>query len=153
MARFRLQSILDLKQRLEDAQQQTLAGLMLQRLRADEALHVLEQQADAQQQALAAQVSAGRVDPSAVRAALAYIDSVRGAMAAERERIEAIGAQVRQSREQLTEIAREKHVIERLRDRQAAAEAMDAERREQRAADELAAQRFARHTLREGVRR
>lgn len=142
--RFRLQTVLDVKQRLEDVQQQELAALAHQRHLAEEALQLLGQQAEEQQCALAGRVADGRIDLTDVRAALAYIEAVRASIAAQRDRAGELEERVRASRERLVGIARERRMLEHLRDRQAATEAQEADRRDQRAADELVGQRYAR---------
>lgn len=144
MAKFRLQSVLDLKQRLEDAQQRELATLTQQRLRAEEALQYLARQQHEQEEALASRVNGGQLHVDGVRSALAYIEGVRASITAERDRAAALEARIRDSRTRLTEIARERNVLERLRERHLEAETVEAGRRDQRAADELTSQRYAR---------
>lgn len=141
---FRLQTVLDVKQRLEDVQQQELAALAQQRQMAEEALRLLAQQAEEQQGALAGRVADGRLDLSDVQAALAYIEAVRVSIAEQRDRASELELKVRESRERLAGIARERHMLELLRDRHQAAAAAEADRLDQRAADELVSQRFAR---------
>jgi flagellar export protein FliJ len=142
--RFRLQTVLDVKQRLEDVQQQELAALAQQRQLAEEALRLLAQQAEEQQNALAQRVADGRIDLTDVQAALAYIEAVRVSIAAQRDRASELEQKVRESRERLAGIARERHMLELLRDRHGAAALAAADQLDQRAADELVGQRFAR---------
>jgi flagellar FliJ protein len=144
VARFRLQTVLDLKQRMEDAQQQELAALAHQRQMAEEALRLLAQQAEQHQRALAERTASGRIDPREIAGALAYIEAVRASIAAQRDLASELEAKVRESRERLLGITREKRMLERLRERHVAAEAQEADRRDQRAADELVSQRYAR---------
>lgn len=144
MANFRLQTVLDLKQRLEDAQQQELANLAQQRLQAEEALRLLAQQQRAQEEALANRVRNGQLHADEVGAALAYIENVRISITAQRDDTTALEARIRESRERLTELARERQVLEKLRERHLEAEAVEETRRDQRAADELVSQRYAR---------
>ena len=143
-SRFRLQTVLDVKQRLEDVQQQELGALAQQRAIAEEALRLLAQQAEEHQQALAARVAGGRIDMRDVRGALDYIEAVRTSIATQRDRATELEARVRGSRERLASIARERRMLELLRDRQDAAALQEADREDQRAADELVGQRYAR---------
>lgn len=142
--RFRLQTVLDVKQRLEDVQQQELAALAQQRQIAEEALRLLAQQAEEQQDALAARQSSGRIDLSDMQVTLNYIEAVRASIAAQRDHAAALELEIRASRERLAGIARERHMLELLRDRHAAAVQVAADQQDQRAADELVSQRFAR---------
>lgn len=144
MPEFRLQSVLDLKQRLVDAQQQALAALALQQQQAEDALRTLAQRAEAQQQALAQRGGHGPLDLDEVQHSLQYIEAVRASIEAQRDLATQLEAQVRESRERLTALSREQHMLERLRDRHLAAAALEADRRDQRDADELSGQRFAR---------
>ena len=142
--RFRLQTVLDVKERLEEVQQRELAALAQQRQLAEEALRLLAQQSDEQQAALAERVSGGRLDLSDVQAALLYIEAVRASIAAQRDRAGELELKVRESRERLAGIARERHMLELLRDQHHAAARAAADQADQRAADELVSQRFAR---------
>lgn len=144
MAKFRLQSVLDLKQRLEDAQRLELANLAQQRLRAEEALQLLGRQEQEQEEALARRVRAGHLRPDEVTAALAYVDGIRASIGAQRDRAAQLEDRIRESRARLTEVARERHVLERLRERYLEDAAIEEGRRDQRAADELTSQRYAR---------
>ncbi|MFA7297238.1 MAG: flagellar export protein FliJ [Dehalococcoidia bacterium] len=144
MAKFRLQTVLDLKQRLEDAQQRELGMLTQQRLRAEEALQYLAAQEREQEEALASRVHGGRLHIDEVRSAMSYIDGVRASIVAQRDRAAELEARIRDSRTRLTEIARERNVLERLRERHTESEAVESGRRDQRAADELTSQRYAR---------
>lgn len=144
MAKFRLQTVLDLKQRLEDAQQRELGMLTQQRLRAEEALQYLAVQEREQEEALATRVHGGRLHIDEVRSAMSYIEGVRASIAAQRDRAAELETRIHDSRMRLTEIARERNVLERLRERHAETEAVETGRRDQRAADELSSQRYAR---------
>jgi flagellar FliJ protein len=144
MANFRLQTVLELKQRLEDAQQQELANLAQQRLQAEEALRLLAQQQHEQEEALATRVRRGQLHADEVGSALAYIEGVRISITAQRDHTSALELRIRESRERLAELARERQVLEKLRDRHNEAEAVEETRRDQRAADELVSQRYAR---------
>jgi flagellar export protein FliJ len=141
---FRLQTVLDVKRRLEDVQQQELSALSQQRLIAEEALLLLAQQAEEQENALAERVADGRIHLPDVQAALTYIEAVRVSIAQQRDRASELEQKVRESRERLAGIARERHMLELLRDRHAAAARAEADMQDQRAADELVSQRFAR---------
>src|SRR5712691_9013006 len=99
MAKFRLQTVLDFKQRLEETQQQELAALAQQRLLAEEALRMLAQQAEQQQQALAARVALGPFAVAGVVSSLAYIETVRASIAAQRDLAAELEARVRASRD------------------------------------------------------
>src|SRR3954469_7866502 len=113
MPRFRLQTVLDLKQRLEDAQQQELANLAQQRLQAEEALHLLALQQRAQEEALANRGRNGQLHAHEVGAALAYIENVRTTITAQRDYTSALEQRIHESRERLTELARERQVLEK----------------------------------------
>lgn len=144
MAAFRLQTVLDLKQRLEDAQQQELANLAQQRMQAEEALRLLAQQQRSQEDALAGRVRNGLLRADEVNSALAYIENVRASITAQRDHSAALEQRIHSSRERLTELARERQVLEKLRERHLEEVAVEENRRDQRAADELVSQRYAR---------
>lgn len=143
-AGFRLQTVLDLKQRLEDVQQQELAALSQQRQIAEEALRLLAVQAEEQEDALAQRVADGRIDLRDVQSALVYIEAVRYSIEQQRDQASALEQKVRESRERLAGIARERHMLELLKERHEATVRAEADQVDQRAADELVSQRFAR---------
>ncbi len=141
---FRLRALLELKQRMEEVRQQELAALLQQRRLAEEALLLSEQQLAQQHAALAARSKGGPLDMASVQHALAYIEGKHAAIAAQHAWAGELEASIVEQRSRLIDASREKRVLERLRDRQAASETLEADRREQRAADELVGQRFAR---------
>ncbi len=80
--RFRLQSVLEMRERQEELRQQELAALLHQQRMAEEALGLLERQLAEQQRALAAR-GRGLLDVPAVRHSLAFIEGKRQAIAAQ----------------------------------------------------------------------
>lgn len=141
---FRLQTVLDLKQRLEDVQQQELAALSQQRQIAEEALRLLALQAEEQEGALAQRVTDGRIDLRDMQSTLAYIEAVRVSIAQQRDHASELEQKVRESRDCLAGVARERHMLELLKERHQVAAQAAADQVDQRAADELVSQRFAR---------
>jgi flagellar export protein FliJ len=149
MARFRLQSVLDMKQRREELQQQMLAALAQRKQVATEAIQLLERQVDAQQQVLAGRTTSGRIDARAISTAIAYIEGLHASIATQQGFSEALDLKIHEARDLLTALTRERQTLERLRERQRSEEARTAARREQSEADELVSQRYARKTWEE----
>jgi flagellar FliJ protein len=129
--RFRLERVRALRERAEDEAKEAFAGAMLDRLRSEqeteEAAQRIAQAREAQLDATAAPISA-----TELMARQAYLERSERAHAASMEDLSRRDQAVEQRREELTEAARERQALERLKENrrnefmraQAAAEAM-----------------------------
>jgi flagellar FliJ protein len=142
--RFRLQQVLDYRERVEAIAQQELASLEQQRRIALEALWLQERQAEQQREALAAQRAHGALDPHELERAASYLAGAAAVIAARREQVAELEERVAAGHAALLAAARDRRALEQLREREVAA-ALDAvERREARELDELVMQRAQR---------
>ncbi len=143
-SRFRLQQVLNYRERVEGIAQQELATLEQQRQLALETLQLQEQQAVRQRTSLAALRTHGALDPPELERATAYLGSVRAAIEAQRERIAELEQHIALSRDALIEAARERRTLEQLKEREGEAAQLAEQRREARELDELVMQRAQR---------
>ena len=129
--RFRLERVRALRERAEDEAKEAYAGAMLDRLRSEQEMEEAAQRVararDAQLDAASAPVSA-----TELMARQAYLERSERAHAASQEHLSRREQVVEERREELTEAARERQALERLKEHrrnefmreQAAAEAM-----------------------------
>jgi flagellar protein FliJ len=129
--RFRLERVRALRERAEDEAKEAFAGAMIERLRSEqemeEAARRVAAAREAQLDATAAPVSA-----TELMARQAYLERSERAHAASQEDLSRREQLVDQRRDELTEAARERQALERLKEnrraefmrQQAAAEAM-----------------------------
>src|ERR1700757_140080 len=129
--RFRLERVRALRERAEDEAKEAFAGAMLDRVRSeqemDDAARRVAQAREAQLDATATPISA-----TELMARQAYLERSERAHAASKEDLSRREQTVEERREELTEAARERQALERLKEhrrnefmrQQAAAEAM-----------------------------
>jgi flagellar FliJ protein len=140
MARFsfRLQTVLDYKQRLEELAQVELARCRSAQEREEQALRSLaETQARAVAQ-LESQRGSGRLDVAAVQLGAGYLDLLAAQVQRQSQVVERVQRQTEAKRQEAVSRMQERQTLERLRQRQHAAYLKDLARREARLNDELA---------------
>jgi len=141
--RFRLERVRALRERREDAAKQELAGAMMRHRRCED-----EVQAAAARLAgaRAAQVDATRVTSSATEmlARQAYLERAERAHQATRQDLQRHELELAQRRETLTQAARERQALERLKEHRRADHEREAARQEGLVLDEIAINGFRR---------
>ena len=142
--RFRLERVRALRERREDAAKEELAGAMLRHRRCEE-----EVQAAAARiaRAHAAQVDATRLPSSAhdLIARQAYLERAERAHQATRQDLQRHELELAQRREALTQAARERQALERLKERRRADHEREVARQEGLMLDEIALNGFRRN--------
>lgn len=139
---FRLETLLKLRQQREDRQKRVVAERLREIARVRREIESVEAQIQAQTDAVRADVSAGRIDVTKVarnRHWLSYLH---------RKRLEAQGhmgvleARLAQERAVLAHAAKERKVLETLKDRQRDRYRRELDRQEVLEADDLSTVRF-----------
>jgi flagellar FliJ protein len=142
--RFRLERVRALRERREDAAKEELAGAMLRHRRCEE-----EVQAAAQRiaRARAAQVDATQLRTSAsdLVARQAYLERAERAHQATRQNLQRHELELAQRREALTQAARERQALERLKEHRRADHEREAARQEGLMLDEIAINGYRRN--------
>jgi flagellar protein FliJ len=141
--RFRLERVRALRERREDAAKQELAGAMMRHRRCeDEVLAAAARLAGAR----AAQVDATRAMSSAtdMLARQAYLERAERAHQATRQDLQRHELELAQRRETLTQAARERQALERLKEHRRADHEREAARQEGLVLDEIAINGFRR---------
>jgi flagellar FliJ protein len=135
--KFRLERVRAMRERVEDQAKEQLARSMLERARWQERLR---QAADQVASAREAQLGAatGGVSVGHMLAHQAYIERAEREQRAAELDLSRREAEVEACRAALREAARSRQVLEKLKDRQAAAHRREVERREAAHIDELA---------------
>ncbi len=141
--RFRLERVRALRERHEDAAKQELAGAMMRHRRSEDEV---EAAAARLAGARAAQVDATRVTSSAIDmlARQAYLERAERAHQATRQDLQRDEIELVKRREALTEAARERQALERLKEHRRADHEREAARREGLVLDEIAINSFRR---------
>ena len=141
--RFRLERVRALRERREDAAKQELAGAMMRHRRSEDEV---EAAAARLAGARAAQVDATRVASSAIDmlARQAYLERAERAHQATRQDLQRHELDLAQRRDALTEAARERQALERLKEHRRADHEREAARREGLMLDEIAINGFRR---------
>ncbi len=141
---FRLQALLEHKQRQEERQMLDLAARDAERRHACDILDTLR---DAEREHLDhadGRAQAATFDALEQRDAVAYLARLEASIAVQHTVIAEAEEHVRESRDALVAILKEKQALERLRERHAAEAALEDGRREARVTDEITSARYAR---------
>jgi flagellar protein FliJ len=141
--RFPLERVRALRERREDAAKEELAGAMLRHRRCEDEV---EAAATRLAGARAAQVDATRVMSSAheMLARQAYLERAERAHQATRQDLQRHELELAQRRDALTQAARERQALERLKENRRADHEREAARREGLVLDEIAINGFRR---------
>jgi flagellar protein FliJ len=142
--RFRLERVRALRERREDAAKEELAGAMLRHRRCEE-----EVQAAAERiaRARAAQADATRLPASAndLMAHQAYLERAERAHTATRQNLQRQEVELLQRREALTQAARDRQALERLKENRRAEHEREVARQEGLMLDEIALNGYRRN--------
>ena len=135
--RFSLERVRALREHTEDAAKEALAGAMADRDRSEQ---IAREATDAVDQARQAQlaVGAGPVNGHELLARQAYLERSERVQAASRERLGRSERTVAQRRAALTEAARDRQALERLKEHRRADHEQELARQESMVQDELA---------------
>jgi len=144
MAAFRLQALLDYRHQLEERQMVRLGAVEAERGAAQDLLEELHLRREEQCRRLDQLGQAQSLDAYRMREAVAHLGLIEAAIARQREALQEVEARVDAQRDRLMEAVRDRRVLERLRDRQAAAARLESDRVEARRADEIVTGRFGR---------
>ncbi len=141
--RFRLERVRELRERKEDEAKRALAEAMADHFRAEERLREAERQIET---ARAAQLDATHTHRSGVDlvAHQAYLERTESAREASRQVVTRSEQRVETQREELTEAARDRQALERLKARREAEFVREAARVESNMLDEIAIINFRR---------
>lgn len=133
--RFRLEQVLRYRVQLEDQAKQALAGAQTRHEAAAKELAALLQTL-AEQQAVLSQ--AGGLTPDELWLALRYAELVRFDVAQAEQREQALSEEVQQCRVELGEKAKERKLLDKLKEKQAVKHAAEERLQEERVFDETA---------------
>jgi flagellar FliJ protein len=141
--RFRLERVRALRERREDAAKQDLAGAMMRHRRSEDEVNAAAARLAG---ARAAQVDATRAVSSAtdMLARQAYLERAERAHQATRQDLQRHEVELVQRREALTQAARDRQALERLKEHRRADHEREAARQEGLVLDEIAINGFRR---------
>jgi flagellar protein FliJ len=141
--RFSLERIRALRESTEDEAKEALAGAMQEQLRSERGVH---DAAQAVQRARDAQrdVATGPVDVTQLIARQAFLERSEQAQIASQEMLQRSQARVARRREVLTEAARDRQALEKLKEHRRSDHEREVARQEAVALDEIALNTFRR---------
>jgi flagellar protein FliJ len=142
--RFRLERVRELRERHEDEAKMALAAALADHFRAEEQVQAAEQRIE---EARMAQLDAARSQHSAVDmlAHQAYLERTESDHRASREDLDLRETELNDRRDALTQAARDRQALERLKDRRRAEHQREADRVEALALDEIAINGYRRN--------
>ena len=139
--RFRLEPLLKLRKRHEDEKKRVVGAFMADisrhQQRALEMAHDLRQQGQAMTQGLRGNIKIDRIGHYQ-----RYVSYTRYAITKEIETVEQIQRRLQSARQELVEAARQRRILEKLKERRKERHETELQRRETRQQDEIAASRF-----------
>lgn len=144
MAVFRLQALLDYRKQLEEQQMLRLATVEGERRAAQLLLDDIRDQREQQCRRLDRLAQERPLDAYRMREAVTYLGLIEAAIVGQAEVVREAEGRVQQERALLAGAMRDRRVLERLREKQTAAERLAADRAEARRTDELVTSRFGR---------
>jgi flagellar FliJ protein len=140
---FRLQPVLDHKQRQEDLAQIELAQAQTAQLKEENALQLLNQAEVNAIEELERQRFTGRLDIEALQLGLGYMDVLKAQILRQGQIVLRVKQQTETKRQELVARVQERKTLEKLRERQLDAFTREQNRIEARDADELVIMRHA----------
>lgn len=140
---FRFEPLLDRVQQREDEQTRVLAALAHEEQALRNVLAALEQEREIEWARFADRD--GPLDAERHRVAMAYVQQLTERIETQRAAIEMARGRVAEARDALLEILKEKRSLERLREQDTAAAAIEEGRREANRVDDLNMTRHGRH--------
>ena len=143
MAKFRLQKVLDYRQRREDELRLRLAAAGRARAQAEETLAALAAEERARRDELSQMLDGGRIDAAFVREMGLLLDVCGRAITAQREEVARRGAFENEERIRLTTAMSERKALDKLRERHVEREYKEFNRREALVMEEIATARAA----------
>lgn len=149
--KFRFQSILQHRQRIEDECQRDLARLMRSRMIFQDQLQKMQDTIRESKQQMAGSL-VGKVDLSQVSGFASYSHQVTNRGRELVTRLTQVEHQINEARQCLLNASRQRKALDRLREKHHNQWQREQDRREAAALDELATQRYARAMAAGGVR-
>ena len=149
--RFRFQSILQHRQRIEDECQRNLAQLMRSRMIFHDQLQKMQDTIRESKQQMADSL-VGKVDLSQVAGFAGYSHQVANRGQQLVSRLAQVEHEISEARQRLLDASRQRKALDRLREKHHNQWRRDQDRREAAVLDELATQRYARAMAAGGTR-
>ena len=144
--RFRLQAVLDHKQRQEELKQLAYAQALAAQQREEQALAQLTATEMAARDQMRRQYLLGRLDVWNIQVALRHLDVLASQIVVQREAVQRAQEEAEAQRQELVAAMKERQVLETLKERLRARWRLEQDRIEARLVDELATMRHARKT-------
>jgi len=142
--RFRLQSILDYKQKLEDEEKEKLAKLLQEEVQAQEYLVGLRNRKATDQQEMRSRQQAGTMDVDELKRFNQHLKYLEKAIENQLLYLRELAIRIEAQRQALVKAAQERKVFEKLKEKHHEVFIQGEETEERKLIDELATLRYAR---------
>jgi flagellar protein FliJ len=149
--RFKLQSVLELKIKLEDEEKRKLGELIALQAREEQVLYQLQQQRAAMIQEFKDKQCSGGINVTELQMYAYTIEKLKNDIINQQLRLREIAIRIEEQRQRLIEATQEKKIYEKLKEKQQEAWIAEEEYEEKKLIDELATIKFAREHLEQGT--
>lgn len=145
--RFKLQSVLELKIKMEDDEKKKLADLIALQAREEQVLQSLHYQREQRIQEFKEKQGAGGINVMELQMYAYIIDKLKNDIINQQLRLKEIAIKVEEQRQNLIKATQEKKIYEKLKEKQQEAWTAEEEFEEKKLIDELSTIKFAREQI------
>lgn len=142
--RFRLQSVLTHRKRVEERFQMELAGIRSEYLREEQARSTLQRSLEGQMEELARLQGAGILDVASIELGLAALGRTEGCIEQQQVLLERLSNRAEEKREELIRAMKGRQALERLKERQRIRALAEERRADAKASDEVSRAQYHR---------
>jgi flagellar protein FliJ len=143
---FRLQTVLQHRERLQEVAQQEHAQAQVVQVREEGSLRQLVEAESSAVDQLERQRFTGRLDIDALQIGISYLDMLKVQIQRQEQIVERVSQHTEQKREQVVQRMQERKILDRMRQHQLAAHTANEHRREAIEVDELVVMRHPRRS-------
>jgi len=142
--RFKLQTVLDLKQKIEDDEKEKLAKLIQEKIREEQILERLKQAEVQARTELREKQQAGKLDIDELRRYDSHLKRLANAIISQNLRLKELDIRIETQRQVLLKASQDKKIYEKLKEKHQEVFIQEQEEEERKFIDELATSRYKR---------
>ena len=142
--RFKLQSVLDIKQKIEDEEKEKLAKLIQEKIKEEKVLeNLINSEAQARQE-LKDKQREGKLDIDELRRYDSHLKRLANAIISQNLRLKELAIRIESQRQELLKATQQKKIYEKLKEKHQEAFIKEMDDEERKFIDELATSRYKR---------
>jgi flagellar protein FliJ len=142
--RFKLQTVLDLKQKIEDDEKEKLAKLIQEKIREEQVLERLKQAEIQARNEIREKQQAGKLDIDELRRYDSHLKRLANAIISQKLRLKELDIRIEDQRQVLLKASQDKKIYEKLKEKHKEVFLQEQEDEERKFIDELATSRYRR---------